>query len=135
MLLSQTGQSFMQPEKLMLLSKLALWYRVFPLDRLRVYEYFDDEVRAKDLLPLGAYLDLHPGVLGAIEDNTSGDLERRKREVVKKWMSSTHTPPCWWHLVQALKERKIISLVHRIEKDHGEFNPHRTPPVVHIRTL
>lgn len=117
-LVSQTGTKKMKPEKLVVLFKLAHWYNFFPLNRFTVLKYLEDVVG--ELTNLGLHLDLRPSILEAIEVDFPSSVERRRREVVKRWMSSTHTPPCWWHLTKALREIGMGALAAEIEKDHGK---------------
>lgn len=114
--LSLTGKIFMEPTKLTFLSKLAHWHNFFPIDRTTVLKYLENVVA--DLEYFGLDLGLCPGAVDAImEENTKCD--RRKWEIVKRWMSSNKTPPCWWHLLKALRGREG-KLARDIERKHGK---------------
>ena len=79
-------------------------------------------------MKLGLHLKLRPSTLEAIETDFPSDCDRRRREVVKKWMSSTHTP-CWWHLTKALREIGMGGLAKKIEREHSKFKyPLISPP-------
>ena len=69
----------------------------------------------------GLYLDLPPHVLEALQVNFPTDVNRRKREVVKAWMSSSRTPPCWWHLVDALRRVDRRRMAEKIEEKYGNY--------------
>ena len=76
----------------------------------------------KDLYSLGLHLGIARSALDAIEDNFPADVERRRRELVRVWLSSTHClePTCWWKLVQALRQTDENVLAEKIQKEHGE---------------
>ncbi len=41
-----------------------------------------------------------------------------------EWMTSSPDPPCWWHLVRALRERMVDegAITTAIERKHSKFN-------------
>ena len=116
--LSITSERFMESSKLTCMRKLTHWDNLFPIDFGSVLHYLKDIVRP--LFDLGLHLKIPEGVLEAIELNHSSDADRRTREVVRAWMSSFLDPPCWWHLIEALKEIGKKTTADKIEKEHSE---------------
>ena len=115
---SQTGRQVMQPSKLMALTKIALWYNLFSLQYVTVLRYLQEV--SKDLKRLGLDLNIRPSILEAIEADFPSQCAKRREQIVKKWMSSTHPPPCWWHLTKALREIGMGGLAKRIEREQGK---------------
>ena len=118
-LTSQTGRQVMQPSKLKALTKDALWYSLFSLDRATVLHYLEDV--SSDLLDLGLHLKLRPSTLGAIRTDFRFDCDGQREQVVKKWMSSTHPPPCWWHLTEALRKIGMGGLAKKIFQEQSKL--------------
>ena len=114
---SLTGRGVMQPSKLMALTKIAHWYNLFSLQYVTVLHYLQEV--SKDLKRLGLHLKIHPSVLEAIETDFPSQCAKRREQIVKKWMSSTHPPPCWWYLTKALREIGMGGLAKRIEREQG----------------
>ena len=112
---SVTRKRFMERSKLTCMRKLTHWDNLFPIDFGSVLHYLKDT-----LFDLGLHLKIPRGVLGAIEMNYPHDASRRTREVVRAWMSSSLDPPCWWHLIEALKEIGKKATADKIEKEHSE---------------
>ena len=116
---SVTKTRFMERSKLTCMRKLTHWDNLFPIDFGSVLHYLKDIVRP--LFDLGLHLKIPRGVLEAIEEDHPSDTNRRRREVVRAWMSSSLDPPCWWHLVEALKEIDHGATANEIEKEHSEL--------------
>ena len=116
--LSVSGKKYMERSKLTCMRKLTHWDNLFPIDFGSVLHYLKDIV--KPLFDLGLHLKIPQGVLEAIESNHPSDADRRTREVVRAWMSSSLDPPCWWHLVEALKEIGKNATANEIEEEHSE---------------
>ena len=70
---------------------------------------------------LGLYLDIPKGILDGIEADNRGDVNKMRRELVKGWMSSSLNPPCWWHLVEALRAAKMMCLAEQIITEFGKL--------------
>ena len=116
---SVTRKRFMERSKLTCMRKLTHWDNLFPIDFGSVLHYLKDIVRP--LFDLGLHLKIPRGVLEAIEEDHPNDTNRRKREVVRAWVSSSLNPPCWWYLMEALKEIDHGATGKEIEKEHSEF--------------
>ena len=115
---SVTKTRFMERSKLTCMRKLTHWDNLFPIDFGSVLHYLKDIV--KPLYDLGIHLKISRGVLEAIEMNYPYDASRRTREVVRAWTSSSLDPPCWSHLMEALKEIDHGATAKEIEKEHSE---------------
>ena len=109
---------FMERSKLTCMRKLTHWDNLFPIDFGSVLHYL--KVIVRPLSDLGLHLKIPQGVLEAIELNHPSDADRRTREVVRAWMSSSLDPPCWWHLVEALKAIGKKATANEIEEEHSE---------------
>ena len=116
--LSVNGKRHMKVSKILCLQKLTHWYHLFPMEFFTVLSCLED-VAPRDLFMLGLHLNLSHSVLESIEFNFPRDIDRQRRELVKKWMSSKHLP-CWYHLVKALKEIKMAALAEKLEDEHSE---------------
>ena len=117
--LSVTGRRSLERENLDFLCKFTLWSSLFPLDFASVLHKLQGVVQ--DLYSLGVHLNLPRHLLDAIEVDFSQSTERRRTELVRVWMSSSPDPPCWWHLVQALKLMDYRVLAKEIETKHRKF--------------
>ena len=117
--LSITGKRRLERENLVCLRKLTLWNSLFPLDFASVLHKLQAIVQ--DLYRLGVNLSLPRHLLDAIETDFPHSTERRRTELVKVWMSSSSDPPCWWHLVQALKRMDYRVLAKEIETEQSKF--------------
>ena len=117
--LSFTGKSKLKRERIALLCKFTLWNSLFSLDFRSVVHYLEDVIH--DLYKLFIYLGLPKSRLDTIEANFPNNVDRRRAELVGVWISSSSPdPPCWWQLVQALKEIKYGRLAQDIETKHSE---------------
>ena len=121
---SVTGKKQMKLEKVLSFGKFTHWYRLFPIDFATVLRYLKDIV--KELYELGLHLGVSRGVLVALEVDYPTDTSRRRRELVKGWMSSSLDPPCWWQLVQALREVQNRALAKEIKEKYGKYLFHIT---------
>ena len=117
--LSISGNGELKRERIAFLCKFTLWNSLFSLDFRSVVHYLEDVVH--DLYKLFIYLDLPKSRLDTIETNFPNSVDRRRAELVGVWISSSSPdPPCWWLLVQALKEIKYGRLAQDIETKHSE---------------
>ena len=116
---SFSGKTKMKCSKLLCMRTLTLWYSFFTIDFNSILDYLGDVVR--DLYDLGRYLGMSRGVLDAIDEDFPTDTSRRRRELVRGWMSFTHDPPCWWRLVQALERIDERVLAKKIQEEHSKF--------------
>ena len=116
---SVTRKNKMKCSQLYCMRTLTLWYDFFSIDFNSILDYLGDVVR--DLYDLGRYLGMSRGVLDAIDVDFPTDTSRRRRELVRGWMSSTNSPPCWWRLVQALERIDERVLAKKIQEEHSKF--------------
>ena len=117
--LSVSGKRTLKRENFDCLCKLTLWNSLFPLDFASVLHKLQAIV--EDLYRLGVNLSLPRHLLDAIEADFPHSTERRRTELVRVWMSSSPDPPCWWHLVQALKQMDYRVLAKDIETEQSKF--------------
>ena len=61
------------------------------------------------------------GILDAIEADNRNDVCKMRRELVKGWTSSSLDPPCWWHLVNGLRDVKWSVLAEEIVTEFGKL--------------
>ena len=109
-IVSATGKRQMRRSKLFCLRNFTLWSRLFPLEFKSVLHYRKDVVWELCML----------GILEAMEaDNHT--VSKMRRELVKRWMSSSLDPPCLWHLVEALHVAKRGTLAQKIAGDFGKL--------------
>ena len=97
-----TGTRAMKREEIVCLRKCTHWDNLFPVDFSTVLHHLREVV--ENLYILGVHLQLPTCHLKAIELDFPTDTDRRRRELVWRWLSSSRDPPCWWRLVQALKK-------------------------------
>ena len=112
------GTAKIDRSKLLSLRILTHWHILFPIDFLSVHHLLENVV--DKVYELGLELKVPNHTLDELETNFPTDVVKRRREVVKGWMSSTHHPPCWWHLVQALKRIGMNALAEEIQREHSK---------------
>ena len=117
--ISKTGKRIMKRSRLLWLHKLSHWNSIFHIDFTSVH--FHLKTIVKELFDLGLQLDIPSSVLEAIEVQYPTDVDRQRRELVRKWMSSSQDLPCWWHLVEALKKIGKRGIADEIEEECGEW--------------
>ena len=117
-IVSASGKRQMERSKLLCLRNFTLWYSLFPMDYKSVLHYIKDVV--KQLYMLGLHLDIPEGILDAIEAENPTDVDKKRRELVKRWMGSSLDPPCWWQLVEALHAAEKGTLARKIAEDYGK---------------
>ena len=117
-IISKSGNKQMEVSKLLSLRILTHWHNLFPIDFLSVHHLLKNVV--DKVYDLGLELKVPYHTLEELETNFPTDVVKRRREVVKGWMSSTHHPPCWWHLVQALKRIGMNALAEEIQREHSK---------------
>ena len=117
---SVTRKKRFPKDHLLFLRKFSLWQTLFPITIQDVLHYSKDIVR--DTYDFGLYLNLPPHVLEALQVKYyPTDVIRMKREVVKEWMSSSQTPPCWCTLAEALRAVGKVNMAAQVQEEHGEF--------------
>ena len=116
---SVTRRKRFPKDHLFFLRKFSLWQTLFPIAIQDVLHYSKDIVR--DTYDFGLYLNLPLHVLEALQVNFPTDVIRMKREVVKEWMSSSQTPPCWYTLAEALRTVGKVNMAAQVQEEHGEF--------------
>ena len=118
-IISIAGRRQMERSKLLCLRNFTLWYSLFPMDFKSVLHYIKDVV--EELYMLGLHLDIPKSILDAIEADNRGDVCKMRRELVKRWMSYSLDPPCWWHLVDALRVISSTVLAEKIATEFGKW--------------
>ena len=116
---SVTGKREMERTKLLCMRKLTHWDSLFPIDFASILYCLRDIVG--DLFSIGLHLKIPRGILEAIEADYPTDTKRRRRELVRGWMSSSLDPPCWWHLMKALKSIEKVALAEEVEVKHSKL--------------
>ena len=115
---SVNGKRQMKKGKLLCMHILTHWNSFFSIDFLSVHHLLKNVV--DKVYDLGLELKVPYHTLEELETNFPTDVVKRRREMVKGWMSSTHHPPCWWHLVQALKRIGMNALAEEIQREHSK---------------
>ncbi len=85
--ISVTGARTMKRSRLECMRQLTHWYSLFPIDFSSVIPYLRDIV--KDTPDLCLHLGLPLSFLHTLEEDYPRSIERRKKKLVWKWMSST----------------------------------------------
>ena len=116
--ISKTGKRKMKRSKLLCMRTLTHWNSIFPIDFISVFGYLRDIVA--ELFVLGLYLNIPQSVLEAIKRDHLLDTSGQRTELVRKWMSSSLDPPCWWHLVEALRKINWGALANEIEAKYSK---------------
>ena len=112
------GTAKMDRSKLLYMHILTHWHSLFPIDFLSVHHLLKNVVNK--VYDLGLELKVPYHKLEELETNFPTDVVKRRREMVKGWMSSTHHSPCWWHLMQALKRIGMNALAGEIQTEHSK---------------
>ena len=102
---SVTGKKVMERSRLVYLRKLTLWDSFFPMEFVSVLRYLKPLVT--EVYELGLELKVPVHCLETISSDFPSDTSRRRRELVRVWLSSSLDPPCWWHLVRALRSELV----------------------------
>ena len=118
LIFSMSGKRKMEVSKLLPLRILTHWHSLFPIDFLSVHHLLKNVV--DKVYDLGLELKVPYHTLESLETYFPTDMVKRRREMVKGWMSSTHHPPCWWHLVQALKRIDMNTLAEEVQREHSK---------------
>ena len=117
-IISISGNRQMEISKLLSLYIFTHWHILFSLDFLSVHHLLKNVV--DEVYDLGLELKVPYHTLEELETNFPTDVVKRRREIVKEWISSTQHRPCWWHLVQALKRIGMNSLAEEIQREHSK---------------
>ena len=118
-ILSISGKRQMEWSRLSCMNKFTHWNTLFPIELTFVLHHLQNIV--KETYDLGLQLKVPYHILEALEKDFPLDVGKRKRRMINWWMSSFLEPPCWWHLVQALRRIQRSRMAEDIEKDHGKF--------------
>ena len=118
-IISATGKRQMERSKLLYLRNFTLWSSLFPMDLTSVLHYIKDIV--EELYMLSLNLNIPKSTFDALESCYREDPDKMKRELVKGWMSSSLDPPCWWHLVNALRAISWTVLTEEITTEFGKL--------------
>jgi ankyrin repeat protein/GTPase SAR1 family protein len=120
-LFSISRKGSMTVSKILSMRKLTYWEFLFPIKLKAVLKHFRS-VHVSKLLLFGLCLGLPVGVIENIDANFQSDVSRRLMEVLKMWMTSSSLGfPCWWHLVEALKDVEKSTLAEEIRHAHGMY--------------
>jgi ankyrin repeat protein len=111
------GTNWMDRKRVFSMRKCSHWHRLFPIDTKSVLQYLDEVL--DNLFQIGLQLGLLESTIRDIEEKFRGDIRRTRQELIDEWINSSIEPPCWWHLVQALKEDYYV-LSEDIKRIHGE---------------
>ena len=98
------------------------WRKLFPIDYKSVLPYLVDITSDLQLCSLGLQLNMFNVAL-MLEADFPTDIRRRKRELVREWMSSSCDPPCWWTLKKALEHLDVrcATKAGEIREKYGKF--------------
>ena len=129
---SVNGKRQMKKEKLLCMHILTHWNSFFPIDFLSVHHLLKDVV--DKVYRLGLELKVPYHILEELEANFPTDVVKRRRKIVKGWMCSTHHPPCWWHLVQALKRIGMNALAEEIQREHSKSYVLLEPITINLKS-
>jgi GTPase SAR1 family protein len=116
---SISGKGEMERSKLLFLHNCTCWNGLFPMESGTVLHYLQDEI-FRDLPFLAVQLEVPSSVREAISRRDING-ERARRDLVRGWMNASQQQPCWWNLVQALKQIDYQVLAEKIQEDHGKF--------------
>ena len=116
---SVSGKREIKRSDLLWMCTLTHWNTLFQIDFSSVYSHLKAIV--KELFDLGLQLDIPSSVLETIEVQYPTDVDRQRRELVRKWMSPSQDLPCWWHLVEALTKIGKRAIADEIEEECGEW--------------
>ena len=127
MIVSVTGNRYMERSRLFCMRKLTHWDTFIPIDFASVFRRVD-KVEARYLYNLGLELNMLSNTLDDIFEDFQNDVGARRRKLVRVWLSSSLEPPCWWRLVQALKADGVESayLTEKIVESFGKCNSYTT---------
>ena len=115
-IVSVSGKSQMECLKLFSVNNINLLHIIFSIDLKSVLHHLKNIVQ--EVYDLGLHLNVPYHILEAIRVNIPDDVDKRKREVVVEWMKSS---PCWWHLVQALKEIGHEAIAEHIKESYSKL--------------
>ena len=118
---SVNGRGRLKRERIIHFHKLSLWDSFFPMDFLSILQYL--KALVNEVYDFGLELKVPVHCLETICSDFPTDTSRRRRELVRVWLSSSLEPPCWWHLVRALRTDMVgrKDLAESIERDFGKF--------------
>ena len=128
-ILSVSGKSQMECSKLFSVNSLSLVHIMFHIDLQSVLHHLKNIVQ--EVYDLGLQLKVPYHILEAMEEDFPTDVTRRKREMVKGWLTSSD-PPCWWHLVQALKKIGRSNIADEIEASYSKKTDNNYARNLHI---
>ena len=118
-IVSASGKRQMERSKLLYLRNFTLWSSLFPMDLTSVLHFIKDIV--EELFMLCLNLNIPKSTFDALESCYREDPDKMRRELVKGWMSSSLDPPCWWHLVNALRDISWTVLAEEIATEFGKL--------------
>ena len=118
MVISISGMGRMTCSKITHLLTLSLWNSLFPISVDSVLNHVKEVI--EELYLLGAYLDIPQSSLDAIAKKSPSNVRIQRIELVWTWLNSSLRPPCWWHLVQALKEIDHGGLAEEITRRYSK---------------
>ena len=109
------------------------WKKLFPIDYESVLPYLVDITKDSELISFGLQLDML-NIAKMLEADFPTDIRRRKHELMREWMSSSHDPPCWWTLEKALRHPDVqcTRKAEEIRDKYGKLACNVSPSVVVI---
>ena len=118
---SVNGKGVLKRERFIHLRKLTLWDSIFPIEFLSILQYL--KALVTEVYELGLVLKVSVHHLETLSCDFPTDTSRRRRELVRVWLSSSLEPPCWLHLVRALRTEMVgrKDLAQSIERDLGKL--------------
>ena len=116
---SVNGRGKLKRERFVHLRKLTLWDSFFPMEFLSILQYV--KALVTEVYELGLVLKVSVHRLETLSCDFPTDTSRRRRELVRVWLSTSVEPPCWWHLVRALRTDMVgrKDLAQSIERVFG----------------
>ena len=118
---SVNGKGVLKRERFIHLRKLTLWDGFFPMEFLSILQYL--KALVNEVYDFGLVLNVSVHRLETLSSDFPTDTSRRRRELVRAWLNSSLEPPCWWHLVRALRTDMVgrKDLAQSIERDFGKL--------------
>lgn len=125
MICSISGKRHMVFSRLLCMRKPTHWESLFPITLDSVLTYLKN-VHIDRLHTFGVGLRIPDGVIEEIEASFPHEVYRMKTEVLKRWIKSSLDFPCWWDLIEALKDAEKTTIAVKIMSEHGKCNYYLT---------
>jgi hypothetical protein len=99
------GKGRLKRARLMHFRKLTYWNDFFPMQLESILRYLQDLVT--EVYETGLELKVPVHCLETLCTNYPTDVSKRRKEMVREWLNTSLDPPCWWHLVRALRAETV----------------------------